>query len=404
MIPYTLGPDAMIEVGTAQQRKFGEHACGDTIRTRRISDEERSLVVLSDGLGSGIKAGVLSTLTATMAVQYAAADIGGERAADTILRTLPECSVRRIRYATFTSVDAHLDGACRITHYDNPFPIVVRRDEHRCFAAEHPEFAAVALHHAPDSRRTASAVSSRLRIGDCVFLLSDGVTQSGMGSARYPFGWGSANVAGWLCDTLTARPHLSAGELASAVVSAALSNDVGRAKDDISCAVVSFRRPRRLLIATGPPIDPTRDAIVAQALARFPGRTVVAGGTTANLVARELNRAVRVELGSFDRSVPPISSMEGVTLVTEGTITIARVAALLESGAPQSPLERNGATMLRELLLDSDEIHFLVGTKINEAHQCPGVPVELEIRRSMIKRIARCLQERYLKRTEVTFV
>jgi hypothetical protein len=158
-----------------------------------------------------------------------------------------------------------------------------------------------------------------------------------------------------------------------------------------------------LLVATGPPIDPARDADIARAVDRFPGKTVLAGGTTANLVARELGRRVRVDLHNRDPEIPPVSHMNDVDLITEGTITVSRVVELLESGT-RDPARINGATMLLDRLLASDEIHFIVGTKINEAHQNPSVPMELEIRRNLIKRLCTTLEERYLKHTTIRFV
>ena len=157
-------------------------------------------------------------------------------------------------------------------------------------------------------------------------------------------------------------------------------------------------------MATGPPIDTERDAEVARAVAHFPGRRTVAGGTTANLIARELDRAITVDLSGRDPEIPPTSSMEGIDLVTEGTITVSRAAELLERGEETDNGRRNGATALATALRESDEIHFIVGTKINEAHQNPTVPVELEIRRNLVKRMCRTLEERYLKRTHVQFV
>jgi hypothetical protein len=85
-------------------------------------------------------------------------------------------------------------------------------------------------------------------------------------------------------------------------------------------------------------------------------------------------------------------------------MTMSRVAELLESDEPRGFERSNGATRIVEALLDSDEIHFLVGTKINEAHQNPSVPMELEIRRNLMKRICRSLEERYLKRTQIRFI
>ena len=355
------------------------------------------IVVLSDGLGSGVKASVLSSLTATMALEYATSDIEPERVGGIIMRTLPVCSLRKIRYATFTACNMRASGACDIVNFDNPGPFLVDSNG----------WALVDLDTRSHPPQNAGATrSGRIRIarGQYLVTVSDGVTQAGMGSDRFPLGWGVEAVGAFLSAEIQRRPGISAQSLADRVVETAVAHDHGRAKDDISCAAIYRRRPRRLLVATGPPIDRGRDADIAAAVARFPGRRVLAGGTTANLVARELGRNVTVNLRERDPHIPPTSSIDGIDLVTEGTITVSRAVELLEQGGVRPDDGTNGATRLVEALLESDEIHFVVGTKINEAHQNPSVPVELAIRRNLIKTMSSLLEERYLKRTRVRFV
>jgi hypothetical protein len=395
----TFGPDRIVEVGHAQRPKWSETAHGDTIRLRRIPTEERSVIVLSDGLGSGVKASVLSSLTATMAMEYATSDIEPARVAGIIMRTLPECSVRKIRYATFTAMNVRASGGCELVNYDNPGPFVL--DAHGCWPVN---LASATVPEATTVRNEASSGHFELSVGQYLIAVSDGVTQAGMGSVPHPLGWGEAGLTAFLhAQAQTASP-VSARDLARRVVGHAALLDGNRPKDDISCAVVYLRRPRRLLITTGPPIDRERDPDIAATVDSYPGTRVIAGGTTANLVARELNRPVTVNLAERDPEIPPTSAMEGVDLIIEGTITMSRVADHLEDPA-QYPLDRrNGASVLARIIADSDEIHFLVGTKINEAHQNPSVPVELEIRRNLMKRLRRTLEEQYLKRTHLHFV
>jgi hypothetical protein len=136
----------------------------------------------------------------------------------------------------------------------------------------------------------------------------------------------------------------------------------------------------------------------------FKGRLAISGGTTANIIARELGRDVRVNLKNFDPSLPPKSEMEGIDLVTEGILTLGRVAEMLEKNESPEESARNAASELLELLLSSDNIRFVVGTRINEAHQDPNIPVELEIRRNVVKKIARLLEEDHLKEITVSYI
>ena len=95
--------------------------------------------------------------------------------------------------------------------------------------------------------------------------------------------------------------------------------------------------------------------------------------------------------------------MEGADLVTEGIITLGKVAEILDSEETGPKEKQNAATRIVDLLLDSDRVTFAVGTKINEAHQDPNMPVELEIRRNVVKRIASLLEQKYLKEVSIKF-
>ena len=93
--------------------------------------------------------------------------------------------------------------------------------------------------------------------------------------------------------------------------------------------------------------------------------------------------------------------MEGADLVTEGILTLTRTAQLLEKDEP--PREKNPAAKLYDILVESDSIQFVVGARINEAHQDPNLPIDLEIRRNIIKRICKVLEEKYLKETSIQY-
>jgi hypothetical protein len=192
--------------------------------------------------------------------------------------------------------------------------------------------------------------------------------------------------------------------LAHAVVTEAVAHDAYSPNDDISCGVVYFREPRDTLVLTGPPIRPENDTEFARLFSAFDGTKIVSGGTTANIISRELNVPVSVVLKNHDPKVPPMSIMEGADLVTEGIITMGAVSEILgRDDSDSEPERQNAAVKMVELLLNSDRITFMVGTKINEAHQDPNMPVELEIRRNIIKKIAALLEDRYLKEVHIHY-
>jgi hypothetical protein len=225
-----------------------------------------------------------------------------------------------------------------------------------------------------------------------------------MGSPQTPFGWGGPAVQDFVLEKIRQNHDISARDLARALVLEASVHDGWKPKDDITCGVIYFRKPRDLLVMTGPPLRPENDAEFARMFARFTGRKIVCGGTTANILSRELGLPVKVNLRNLDPKVPPFSEMTGADLVTEGIITMGSVAELLESGERTDNYSRNAATRIIDLFLDCDRIRFVVGTKINEAHQDPNMPVELEIRRNIVKKVAGLLQERYLKEVHIQYV
>jgi hypothetical protein len=388
--------ESFIDVDSAHRPKAGQVVSGDVFVSRRIKEEGRLVSVLSDGLGSGVKAGVLANLTATMALRYTAAFVDVRKSAGTIMDTLPVCEVRKISYSTFTIVDLNQTGSARIIEHGNPRIMLLRGT--KPVPLEPSE---ITLENWKD--RTIRYSEFEAQLGDRIVCLSDGVTQSGLGRRGFPLGWGADNVTRFVQDQISTTPDISANELSRNVVQAALENDQGTARDDITCGVVYFRQPRQLLVLTGPPFSKERDAEIADLLLNFEGRKAICGGTTANIIGRQLNRPVRALLDKLDPEIPPPAAMEGVDLITEGTMTLARVAEMMEGRVPE-PWPDNPAHDLLKLMLASDVVQFVVGTRINEAHQDPNVPMELDLRRNIIRRIAHSLENKFLKRTSVRFL
>ncbi len=389
--------ESFIDVDFCQQAKHGQVVAGDVFLSRKIKEEGRIISVLSDGLGSGVKAGVLANLTATMALRYTAAFVDVRKSAKTIMDTLPICEVRKISYSTFTIVDLDADGRTRVIEHGNP-PLILLRGQ-QPLPLERVD---ITLEGWRD--RTIRYSEFDVQLGDRIVYFSDGVTQSGLGRPGMALGWGQERTTQFLSRQIARQTDISSGELARQLVTESLGNDERTARDDITCGVVYYRRPRCLLVITGPPFCKERDPELAEMVRTFDGRKAICGGTTANIVARLLNREVNMVMTHLDPEVPPASEMEGVDLVTEGTITLAKAADLLERATSHNTWPLNPVGDLIRLMLASDIVQFLVGTRINEAHQDPNVPLELDLRRNIIRKLATLLETRYLKEAQVRFL
>jgi len=385
-----------LEVGQAQCPKKGERVCGDAFRSRKLPAENRIVSVLSDGLGSGLKANVLATMTAVMGIRFISADAQILPSAEIMMEALPICKIRRISYATFTIIDCRMESQTRILELDNPQFVLIRDGEpfpvayHELVSPKHRD-------------RVLRVYEFETRPEDRIVTFSDGISQAGLGTDRHHLGWKREGVAGFLRRRIADSPAISAQCLSEQLLDEGLRQEAdGRAGDDMTAVVLYFRRPRRLLVLSGPPYEKGRDAEYARLINEFPGRKAICGGTTANIVARELHRDIETILDSGNITLPAYSRMAGADLVTEGILTLTRTAQILEGDVRAG--EKNAATAMVGLFHESDQIDFVIGTRINEAHQDPTLPIDLEIRRNIIKRIAAALRDHWLKEVTLRFI
>jgi serine/threonine protein phosphatase PrpC len=390
-----------VEVGFYQTYHHGEHIGGDVFLSKRIPEENRVLCVLSDGMGSGVKANVLATLTSTIAINLAMEHKNPQTIADIIMKALPVCSERKISYATYTIIDVNSDtDEVSILEYDNPQTIVMRG-----YRVLEPNWEKVNFENATADRRLQDLNMATFtpQLEDRIIFCSDGITQSGLGKGLVT-GWGRNNLREEIRNIITDNRSISASELAEKIVKKASANDLHVPKDDLSCAVIYFREPRRTMICSGPPLNPEKDSDFAEKLRSFSGRKIVSGATTTEIISRELRRTV-VDEPVVDHTLPPMSKMDGIDLVTEGVLTLSKVIYLLVNViTPNYQYGRGPADQMCKLLLDSDEIHILVGTKINADNLDLSLPVEVEIRKNIIQRVAKVLMDKYMKVVYMEFM
>lgn len=386
-----------IDVDYAQRRHHDYRCCGDVFLSKRIGQNGRVVAILSDGLGSGPVANVLATLTASMALSFTLASQQIDRIARVIMDTLPIDGQRGVSYATFAIVSVERDGEARMVEFDTPPVLLLRNGEG---VEVYREERKITTHAAGNRRMYTSHFF--FKEDDRLVLVSDGVTHSGMGRASMPFGYGSEALADFIRGLIRSDAQITARDLSAAVVQRAVTNDVLRPQDDISCGVLHLRARRELLICAGPPYSESQDAVFAALVRDFQGRRVICGGSTSKIVARHLGIPIEVVLGEDTDGLPPPSRMPGMELVTEGVVTLSRVEAILSAPRPDEGWNGKGpAWGIVRLMMQSDSILFAVGTRINLEHYAPNLPVELEVRRTLIRRIARLLEEKFNKLVEI---
>ncbi len=394
-----MGREFQIELSCNQRNHKGERICGDVFIHKKLKEENRIVAVLSDGMGHGVKANMLATLTSTMALNFTQEHKDFSKIAEIIMKTLPVCSERKISYSTFTIVDVEIGGRVSILEYDNPDAFVIRN--HKMYQ---PGWQCIVLESEKNRGKELRVCSFIPEKEDRIVICSDGVTQSGLGTDSFPFGWGREALIGYCVAETRKNRFISAAELGGHVVKRAVQNDQFEPKDDTSCAVIYFREPRKLLICTGPPYEKEKDTIYAAKVKAFEGKKVLCGATTADIVARGWSKEIRDSLDFDDPELPPVSHMDGVDLITEGILTLTKVSNILKDYHPNTVLGKGPADRIVQMILESDEIDFIVGTRINIAHQDPSLPVELEIRRTVVKRIAGLLEDRFLKEVKMEFI
>ncbi len=369
------------EAGTKQMRKRGEELCGDSVE---VAKHLRSVTVtLSDGLGSGVKANILATLTTAIIMRMLEDDLPLGEVVQTLGETLPVCNVRKLAYSTFAIAQFFTHGEARIVQFDSPAVILLRDRKVRKIDFEEREIEGKTIHEGV----------LHLQEGDWVVFVSDGVLNAGIGGI-HPLGWGWDQAAGFLAKK--AHHDISAETLAEKMLETVGELYAGNPGDDVSIAVVKVRHKLVATILTGPPEDRSKDSEVARRLASVAGRKAVCGGTTAKIVSRHLGTPLEVDLGSMTSEVPPMARIEGVDFVSEGILTLTRVNEMLSSGTAREAIRyrTDGAAGLMRLMLDVDHIHFIVGTAVNPAHQNPDLPHELGIRVGIVREIAEELKHR----------
>ena len=387
--------DLCAEVGWKSINHDGEELCGDHVDI--VSQDENSqVIVLADGLGSGVKASILSTLTSKIISTMMASGLSITDCVETIAATLPICSVRGVAYSTFTIIHLIGNEYAELIQYDNPRVILIR------------DYSALDYPVTEMNVGGKKIFSSRIRLkeNDIFVAMSDGCPHAGIGTA-YNFGWQVSDIASFMEGI--AYAGYTAKTLATMLVDECGKLYGGHPGDDATACVVKVRKREPMNILFGPPSH--RDDCNKMMALFFSkeGKHIVCGGTTSSIVAKYLSKPLIPSLDFEDKGIPPTATLEGVDLVTEGVITINRVLEYAKDyladnkSYEQWSFKRDGASMIARLLFEeATDINFFVGRAINPAHQNPDLPINFNIKMQLVTELSDCLTKMG-KRVKVSY-
>jgi hypothetical protein len=373
------------EVGIAKLCKYQEELCGDA--TCIVKTPGETTVVLSDGLGSGVKANILATLTTHIASGLLKRKVSIEHVMSTIADTLPICKTREIAYSTLAILQISNDGQAKLFEYDNPETILFRNDEP--LKLERQE----SLINGQRVKQTAFQAQE----GDVILMVSDGIIHAGIGGL-YDLGLGQDGLLEHFTDPCSSGENCE--QLADRVINLATACYLSRPGDDCTAVAIKIRPPQQVTVLTGPALNPKNDTeMVRQLLANSGSYVAVCGGTTAQIVSRVTGRELSTSTDYVDPRVPPVGNIEGIDLTTEGILTLNLCYQLLREAAEGEELPRrnDGATLLAKQLWNAEEVKFLVGRAQNAAHANLEQLVHLAPRAYVVDRIAKVLSRRNIE-------
>ena len=375
------------DIGYVCLNKCGEQLCGDRVEIVEQGDNA-TVVVLADGLGSGVKANILSTLTAKIISTMMANDMSIEDCVSTIAATLPVCDIRKVAYSTFTIIRiAGSNLEAELIQYDNPHIIFLRDGKH----VDYPEICEMI------DGKAIYKTKLKLREGDAFFAMSDGAIHAGVGQSLN-FGWQREQIMEFM-ETVY-DPAFTAKTLSAMLVNECSRLYGGEPGDDTSACTVKIRRREPMNLMIGPPADP-KD--VNKMMALFfskEGKHIVCGGTTSTLAAEFLHEPLDVSMPTYiDPEIPPTAKIKGVDLVTEGVITISRVLEYARDYLKDNErytdwsYKKDGASSIARMLFEeATDINFYVGRAVNPAHQNPNLPIGFNIKMRLIEELSECLK------------
>lgn len=374
------------DVGYVSLNKFGEQLCGDHVEI--VDGEDGSLVVvLADGLGSGVKASILSTLTAKIISTMMANGLSLADCVDTIAATLPVCSERQVAYSTFTILRFAGGRTAQIIQFDNPHVILLRDGRPYAYPQDMVEI---------DGKKIYQA-DLDLMEHDTFVAFSDGALHASVGPVL-DLTWDRWAIGQFL-ETMY-DPNATAKTVSSLLAGECRRLYGGRPGDDTTVCTVRLRRRQTVSLMLGPSRDPDDEEGMLASFFAEPGKHIVSGGTTSALAARHLGRELDTSLPAYvDPEIPPTAKLEGVDLVTEGVVTLSRVVEYAQNYLGDNAryaewgYKKDGASLAARMLFEeATDVNLYIGRAVNPAHQAEGLPIGFDRKMQIADQLSDCLK------------
>lgn len=388
-----------VDVAYKSLNKFREVLCGDKVEV--LQTEDSNIMILADGMGSGVKANILATMTSKILGTMFLNGATLEECVETIVETLPVCQVRQVAYSTFSILQVFHDGEAYLVEFDNPGCIFIRDGN----------LVSIPKNTRVIRNKSINEYRFRVKKGDALILMSDGTIHAGVGQLLN-FGWLWDDIASYAVKQY--RLTISAARLAAVLSRACDELYQYQPGDDTTVAVMRIIDRKTVHLMTGPPRKTEDDSCMVEDFLSGDDtvKKIVCGGTSANIVSRVTEKKLSVSLNYNDPDIPPIAYIDGIELVTEGVLTLNKVLKLLrryvknESVTEEFFLELdkpNGASMVAKMIIeDCTELNLYVGKAINSAYQNPGLPFDLGIRQNLVEQLKHVVEEMG-KRVTVTY-
>ncbi|MBS6441377.1 MAG: SpoIIE family protein phosphatase [Coprobacillus sp.] len=377
--------DLCVDVGYKSINHVGEQLCGDHVDLVE-QGENSSVIVLADGLGSGVKASILSTLTSKIISTMMAEGLSLEDCVSTIAATLPICSVRGVAYSTFTIIHIRNNEEAEVIQYDNPLVIVLRNGKNYDYPKTEMNIGGKKIFKS----------LIKLMEDDIFIAMSDGCPHAGIGLS-YNFGWKRDDIIDFM-ETVAVNGY-TAKTLSTILVDQVNKLYEEKPGDDATACVIKIRKRVPMNILFGPPSNRDDANRMMSLFFSKEGKHIVCGGTTSSIVSKYLGKPIKASLVFDKNGVPPIAEIEGVDLVTEGVITINKVLEYAKDALKDNALYeewgygRDGASLICRLLFEeATDINFYVGRAINPAHQNPDLPINFNIKMNLVEELSKCLK------------